>query len=86
MSPNSFKNKLAFFSLEGDRKEGKVNERKKRINFLSFTLIDFFQVSVLRQHTTLPLIFTVRTIGQGGKFPEEENMILPCSSFLFSFP
>ena len=29
------------------------------------------QVALIREATTLPLIFTVRTVGQGGRFPDE---------------
>ncbi|KAJ6787468.1 hypothetical protein PWT90_02692 [Aphanocladium album] len=34
------------------------------------------QVSILRQHTSLPIIFTVRTISQGGFFPDNATKAL----------
>ncbi|TQV91338.1 pentafunctional polypeptide (AroM) [Cordyceps javanica] len=34
------------------------------------------QVSILRQHTGLPIIFTVRTASQGGSFPDGANKAL----------
>ncbi|KAJ4153298.1 hypothetical protein LMH87_009792 [Akanthomyces muscarius] len=44
-----------------------------RVDLLKSQDIDFVteQVSILRQHTGLPIIFTVRTVSQGGSFPDD---------------
>jgi pentafunctional AROM polypeptide len=43
-----------------------------RVDLLKSTTEDFvgFQVARLRRLTPLPIVFTVRTVGQGGKFPD----------------
>ncbi|KAI9025461.1 EPSP synthase-domain-containing protein [Hyaloraphidium curvatum] len=43
-----------------------------RVDLLKSTAEEFVgaQVSLLRRLTPLPIIFTVRTVGQGGKFPD----------------
>ncbi|KAJ3324463.1 3-dehydroquinate dehydratase (3-dehydroquinase) [Boothiomyces sp. JEL0866] len=46
-----------------------------RVDLLEQTDIDTVceNVAVLKAHTSLPIIFTVRTAGQGGKFPSDET-------------
>jgi pentafunctional AROM polypeptide len=45
-----------------------------RVDLLESTTPEFVaqQIAVLRRHSSLPIIFTVRTKGQGGKFPDDE--------------
>lgn len=40
------------------------------------------QLSILRGSTTLPVIFTVRTVGQGGKFPDDDHESMLALSLL----
>lgn len=44
-----------------------------RVDLLKIQDLDFVtqQVSILRQQTELPIIFTVRTVSQGGSFPDD---------------
>lgn len=44
-----------------------------RVDLLKSQDLDFVteQVSILRQHTDMPIIFTVRTVSQGGAFPDD---------------
>ncbi|KAJ2984362.1 hypothetical protein NQ176_g31 [Zarea fungicola] len=46
-----------------------------RVDLLKSQDLDFVteQVATLRQHTDLPIIFTVRTVSQGGSFPDDAN-------------
>ncbi|KAJ7729534.1 type I 3-dehydroquinase-domain-containing protein [Mycena maculata] len=51
-----------------------------RIDFLSSLDLTFlaFQIAILRQHSPLPILFTLRTVRHGGRFPDipnEENAI-----------
>eukprot|EP00668_Euglena_longa_P033180 GGOE01042710.1.p1 GENE.GGOE01042710.1~~GGOE01042710.1.p1 ORF type:complete len:1501 (+),score=423.57 GGOE01042710.1:568-4503(+) len=48
-----------------------------RIDLLESQEKDFVaqQISILRQCSDLPIIFTVRTTGQGGRFPEDEQRV-----------
>jgi pentafunctional AROM polypeptide len=32
------------------------------------------QLALLKQHSDLPVLFTVRTVSQGGKFPDKKNV------------
>ncbi|ODV86635.1 hypothetical protein CANARDRAFT_174709 [[Candida] arabinofermentans NRRL YB-2248] len=45
-----------------------------RVDLLKSYDLDFVseQVGLLRNHTSLPIIFTIRTKGQGGQFPDNE--------------
>lgn len=45
-----------------------------RVDLLNSYDLDFVaeQVGLLRNHTEIPIIFTVRTISQGGKFPDND--------------
>ncbi|KAJ3220387.1 3-dehydroquinate dehydratase (3-dehydroquinase) [Dinochytrium kinnereticum] len=45
-----------------------------RVDLLKETDHDFVmeQVALLRRHSTLPIIFTVRSAGQGGRFPDAD--------------
>ncbi|OAA58845.1 pentafunctional AROM polypeptide [Cordyceps fumosorosea ARSEF 2679] len=49
-----------------------------RVDLLRCQDLDFVteQVSILRQHTDLPIIFTVRTVSQGGSFPDDATEAL----------
>ncbi|EJP61023.1 pentafunctional AROM polypeptide [Beauveria bassiana ARSEF 2860] len=49
-----------------------------RVDLLRSQDLDFVteQVSILRQHTGLPIIFTVRTASQGGSFPDDATEAL----------
>ncbi|KAJ3498733.1 hypothetical protein NLG97_g906 [Lecanicillium saksenae] len=49
-----------------------------RVDLLKSQDTDFVteQVSILRQHTSLPIIFTVRTQSQGGSFPDDATEAL----------
>lgn len=33
------------------------------------------QISLLQQHSDLPILFTIRTVSQGGKFPDDEAQL-----------
>jgi pentafunctional AROM polypeptide len=33
------------------------------------------QISLLQQHSELPILFTIRTVSQGGKFPDDEAQL-----------
>eukprot|EP00667_Euglena_gracilis_P001208 EG_transcript_1208 len=48
-----------------------------RIDLLESQAPDFVaqQISALRHCSALPIIYTVRTVGQGGKFPEDEQRV-----------
>lgn len=46
-----------------------------RVDLLKLWDLDFlsFQVATLRRHSSLPILFTVRTTSQGGKYPSPEE-------------
>ena len=55
--------------------EGGADALELRVDLLKNTTIDFVseQLVLLRRHSTLPVIFTVRTESQGGRFPDNNQ-------------
>eukprot|EP01060_Flectonema_neradi_P004458 TRINITY_DN12889_c1_g3_i1.p1 TRINITY_DN12889_c1_g3~~TRINITY_DN12889_c1_g3_i1.p1 ORF type:complete len:1520 (+),score=376.75 TRINITY_DN12889_c1_g3_i1:67-4560(+) len=56
--------------------EGGADALELRVDLLKSTSIDFVseQLVLLRRHSTLPVIFTVRTESQGGRFPDNNQV------------